>query len=170
MFRRIAEPFIGVAAIIQCRKPVAFQHFEFHVIRRNPAKVADAMHRDRSKVDGRSVSIRLTSKGKKALARDPFEVLVDAVHALDANEQASMHHALHQVLTTVAASGAHRHFGVCPDCTYLGEKIWFRLTTANRSAREWALLGVPIQPKDAGLLCVHFRPKKSEHRDGEHRE
>ena len=44
MFRRIAEPFIGVAAIIQCRKPVAFQHFEFHVIRRNPAKVADAMH------------------------------------------------------------------------------------------------------------------------------
>jgi len=44
MFRRIAEPFIGVAAIIQCRKPIAFQHFEFHVIRRNPAKVADAMH------------------------------------------------------------------------------------------------------------------------------
>jgi uncharacterized membrane protein len=42
MFRRI-EPFIGVAAIIQCRKPVAFQHFEFQVIRRNPAKVADAM-------------------------------------------------------------------------------------------------------------------------------
>jgi hypothetical protein len=23
MFRRIAEPFIGIAAIIQCRKPVA---------------------------------------------------------------------------------------------------------------------------------------------------
>src|SRR6516225_4843124 len=31
------------------------------------------------KVDGRSVSLRLTSKGKKALARDPFEVLVRAV-------------------------------------------------------------------------------------------
>jgi DNA-binding MarR family transcriptional regulator len=126
--------------------------------------------RQRSKADGRSVSLRLTSKGKKALARDPFEVLVDAVDALDANEQTSMHHALHQVLTTVAASGAHRCFGVCQDCTHLGEEIWRSLPTANPSARECALLGVPIQPEDAGLLCVHFRPKKSEHRDGEHRE
>src|SRR4030095_6404921 len=79
--------------------------------------------RQRSKADGRSVSLRLTSKGKKALARDPFEVLVTAVDKLDANQQASMHHALHQVLTTVAASGAHRCFGVCQDCTYLGEEI-----------------------------------------------
>ena len=36
------------------------------------------------KTDGRSVSLRLTSKGKKALARDPFEVLVRAVDSLDA--------------------------------------------------------------------------------------
>jgi DNA-binding MarR family transcriptional regulator len=31
--------------------------------------------RQRSKADRRSVSLRLTNKGKKALARDPFEVL-----------------------------------------------------------------------------------------------
>ena len=31
------------------------------------------------KTDGRSVSLRLTSKGRKALVRDPFEVLVRAV-------------------------------------------------------------------------------------------
>jgi hypothetical protein len=116
-----------------------------------------------------ATSLRLTNKGKKALARDPFEVLVRAVDALDANEQTAMHQALHQVLATVAASGAHRCFGVCQDCTYLGEEIWCSLTTANPSARECALLGVPIQPEDAGLLCVHFRPK-SEHRDGGHRE
>jgi len=35
--------------------------------------------RQRSEADGRSVSLRLTNKGKKALARDPFEVLVRAV-------------------------------------------------------------------------------------------
>ena len=35
--------------------------------------------RQSSKVDKRSVSLRLTSKGKKTLARDPFEVLVRAV-------------------------------------------------------------------------------------------
>jgi DNA-binding MarR family transcriptional regulator len=122
-----------------------------------------------SKVDKRSVSLRLTNKGKKALARDPFEVLVRAVDSLDAKEKAAMHDALHQVLTTVAASGAHRCFGVCQDCTYLGGEIWCNLTTANPSAPECALLGVPIQPEDAGLLCVHFQPK-NEQREGGHRE
>jgi DNA-binding MarR family transcriptional regulator len=52
--------------------------------------------RQRSKADGRSVSLRLTSKGKKALARDPFEVLVRAVDLLDAKERTAMHHAMHQ--------------------------------------------------------------------------
>ena len=56
--------------------------------------------RQRSKADGRSVSLRLTDKGKEALARDPFEVLVRAVDSLDATERTAMHHALHQVLTT----------------------------------------------------------------------
>ena len=157
------------------RNPSAFAEFQA-TTRGTASQAIKALEasgylvRQRSKVDGRSVSLRLTSKGKKALAHDPFEALVAAVDALDINEQASMHHALHQVLTTVAASRAHRCFGVCQDCTYLGEKIWYRLTTANSSARECTLLGVPIQPEDAGLLCVHFRPKKSEHRDGEHRE
>src|SRR5213595_1391062 len=71
--------------------------------------------RQRSEADGRSVSLRLTNKGKKALARDPFEVLVRAVDKLDAKERTAIHHALHQVLTTVAASGALRCLpGLCP--------------------------------------------------------
>ena len=156
------------------RNPSAFAEFQA-TTRGTASQAIKALEargylvRQRSKADGRSVSLRLTRKGKKALARDPFEALVDAVDALDPNEQTSMHHALHQVLTTVSASGAHRRFGVCRDCTYFGEEIWCNLTTANPSARECTLLGVPIQPEDTGLLCVHFRPK-SEHRDGEHRE
>ena len=157
------------------RNPSAFAEFQA-TTRGTASQAIKALEasgylvRQRSKADGRSVSLRLTSKGKKALARDPFEVLVGAVDTLDANEQASMHHALHQVLATVAASGAHRCFGVCQDCTYLGEEIWCSLTAAKTAAaHECALLGVPIQPEDAGLLCVHFQPK-SEHRDGGHRE
>src|SRR6266852_5135236 len=57
------------------------------------------------KTDGRSVSLRLTSKGKKALARDPFEVLVRAVDSLDATERTATRRALHQVLSTLATSG-----------------------------------------------------------------
>src|SRR5438132_5325237 len=53
----------------------------------------------RSKADRRSVSLRLTNKGKKALASDPFEVLVRAVDTLDAKERTEMHHTLHKELT-----------------------------------------------------------------------
>jgi DNA-binding MarR family transcriptional regulator len=125
--------------------------------------------RQRSEADGRSVSLRLTNKGKKALARDPFEVLVCAVDSLDAKEQTAMHHTLHQVLTTVAASGAHRRFGVCQDCTYLGGEMCCNLTSASPSALKCLLFGVPIEPADAGLLCVHFQPRASTARtDGQH--
>ena len=117
----------------------------------------------------RKVSLRLTSKGKKALARDPFEVLVRAVDSLDANERTAMHHTLYKVLTTVAASGARRCFGVCQDCAYLGGAMGRNPTSASSSALECLLFGVPIQSEDAGLLCVHFRPT-SENRDSGHRE
>src|SRR5262249_23806342 len=104
-------------------------------------------------------------KGKKALLRDPFEVLVRAVDLLDAKERTVMHHALHQVLTALAASGAHRRFGVCQDCMYLSGETRCNLTSASSSAPECLLLGVPIEPEDVDLLCVHFRPT-SEHNDG----
>jgi DNA-binding MarR family transcriptional regulator len=120
--------------------------------------------RQRSKADRRSFSLHLTNKGKKAIARDPFEVLVRAVGSLDPEEQTTMRDALHHVLTTVAASGAHRHFGVCQDCAYLGGKTCCGSTSATESTLECLLFGVPIQPEDAGLLCVHFQPM-SEHRE-----
>jgi DNA-binding MarR family transcriptional regulator len=125
--------------------------------------------RQRSQADGRSVTLRLTDKGNEVVARDPFEVLVRAVDSLDAEEQIAMHDALHHVLTTVAASGAHRQFGVCQDCAYLGGEMCCNLTNASPSALKCLLFGVPIEPADAGLLCVHFQPK-SEHREDGHRE
>jgi len=125
--------------------------------------------RQRSKADGRSISLRLTAKGNKALAHDPFEVLVRAVDSLDAKERTVMHLALHQVLTTVVASGTHQRFGVCQDCAYLGGEVCGNLTSAGPSAAECVLFGVPIQPDDVGRLCVHFQ-LTSEHRDDGYRE
>src|SRR5262245_16687217 len=118
--------------------------------------------RQRSKANGRSVSLRLTNKGNKALARDPFEALVRAVDSLDLKERTAMRQALHQLLSTVAASGAHRRFRVCQDCTYFGGERCCNPTIASPS-----LLGVPSQPEDAGLLCVHFQ-LTSNHRSGHH--
>jgi DNA-binding MarR family transcriptional regulator len=118
--------------------------------------------REPFKTDRRCVSLRLTNKGKKALARDPFEVLVRAVDSLDATERTAMRQALHQVLSTLATSGAHRRFGICQDCTHFGREMCSNLPSTVPSAAECLLLSVPIQPEDVGLLCVHFQPM-SEH-------
>jgi DNA-binding MarR family transcriptional regulator len=77
------------------RNPSAFA--EFQATTRGTASQAikalvagGYLVRQRSKADGRSVSLRLTDKGNEALARDPFEVLVRAVDSLDATEQTAM--------------------------------------------------------------------------------
>src|SRR5712671_5490801 len=152
------------------RNPSAFA--EFQATTRGTAtqtiKLLEAggyLVRESSKADRRSIRLRLTSKGKKTLARDPFEVLVRAVDLLDAKERTTMRRALHQVLSTVAASGAHRQIGVCQDCTHFGREVRCNPPSTTRSTAECLLLGVPIQPEEVGLLCVHFQPT-NEHRDG----
>jgi DNA-binding MarR family transcriptional regulator len=114
--------------------------------------------RQRSRADGRSVTLRLTNKGNKAIARDPFEALVRAVGSLNAQVQSAMHDALRQVLTAVVASGAHRHFGICQDCAYLAGETSRSSTGATGSASQCLLFSAPIEPEDARLLCVHFQP------------
>ena len=122
--------------------------------------------RHRSKADGRSVNLRLSNKGKKALASDPFENLVRAVDSLDAEEQPAMHDALDRVLTIMGAEGAHRHFGACQYCAYLGGEACCSSTIASRATLECLLFGVPVEPEDAGLLCVYFNPKSARREDG----
>ena len=125
--------------------------------------------RQRSQADGRSVTLRLTDKGHEVVARDPFEILVRAVDSLNAQEQTAMRDALNHVRTTIAASGAHQHFGVCQDCAYLGGETYCDSTRASQSALGCLLFGVPMEPHDASLLCVHFQPKSERREDG-HRE
>jgi DNA-binding MarR family transcriptional regulator len=151
------------------RNPSAFAEFQA-TTRGTASQAIKALEEDgylvrqRSKADRRSVSLRLTNKGKKALACDPFEVLVRAVDSLDAEQRATMRRALHQVLTTLAVGGAHRRFGICQDCAHFGN-----LPSTGPLAAQCLLLGVAIQSADAGLLCVHFQ-SSSEHHDGEHHE
>src|SRR5215472_15577967 len=147
------------------RTPSAFA--EFQATTRGTAsqaikalEAAGYLVRQRSQADGRSVTLRLTDKAHEVVARDPFEVLVRAVGSLDPQEQTAMRDALRRVLTTLAASGAHQHFGVCRECAHLsGESMG-----ASRSISECLLFGAPIEPDDAVLLCVHFQPK-SERRE-----
>jgi hypothetical protein len=115
--------------------------------------------RQKSETDGRSVSLQLTDNGRDALARDPFEVLMRGVAALDTQQRAAVH-ALQQVLTAVAASGSHRRFGVCRDCCYIGGDICCSLTSMPSSVLECLLLGVPMQPDETELPCVKLSAKE----------
>src|ERR1700685_958422 len=74
------------------------------------------------KTDGRSVSWRLPSKGKKEQAREPSKILGRAVDSLDTTGRTAMRRALHQVLSTLSTRGAHRRIGVCPDCAHFGRE------------------------------------------------
>jgi DNA-binding MarR family transcriptional regulator len=123
--------------------------------------------RQPSKADKRSVSLRLTSKGKKTLGRDPFEILVRVVDSLDAKERTAMRRALRQVVSTLATNGAHKEIGVCQDCTHFGREMGGNLPSTSLAAAECLLLHVPIQPEDLSLLCAHFKPV-NEPRDGAH--
>lgn len=113
----------------------------------------------KSKSDGRSVQLQLTARGRKAVAHDPFEVLVQAIAALDAQRRTGLYTGLQQVLAAVDGDGAHRRFGVCRDCAYIGGDICCNLKGIRAPALECLLLGVPMPPEEAELLCVKFRPK-----------
>src|SRR6516165_10691504 len=120
--------------------------------------------RQRSKADGRSVTLRLTGKGHEVIARDPFEALVRAVGSLKPQEQTAMRDGLRRMLTNLAASGTHQHFGVCRECAHLSGEINANSKSASRSIPGCLLFGAPIEPDDAVLLCAHFQPK-SERRE-----
>jgi DNA-binding MarR family transcriptional regulator len=127
-------------------------------------EVGGYLVRQRSQADGRSVTLRLTDKGHEVVARDPFEALVRAVGSLDPQEQTAMRDALRRVLTTLAASGTHQHFGVCRECAHLSGEMNAHSMGMRPSMPECLLFGAPIEPDDAVLLCVHFQPK-SERRE-----
>lgn len=120
-------------------------------------EAAGYLVRQPCKTDKRSVSIRLTSKGKKTLARDPFEILVRAVGSLDEKEQTAMRRALRRVLSNLEMNDLHRRIGVCRDCAHFGREVYTDPTSTSL-APECLLLGVPIRQEDVGRLCVHFQP------------
>ena len=116
---------------------------------------------EKSEVDGRSVNLQVTERAREALTRDPFEVLVRAVAALDTPQHTALHSGLQQLLVGVAAGGTHRRFGVCQDCSYVAGNIGGDQTGIPASLLECMLLGVAVQSDQTELLCAHFQPKRA---------
>ena len=109
-----------------------------------------------SKTDKRGVSVRLTRKGQRALARDPLEGLVGAISSLSAREQSSLQHSLRRILSAPSLAGGYQQFGTCQDCAYVGGVSCCKQRQKNP---ECLLLGMTIHPDETDLICVHFEPK-----------
>ncbi|MBC9880753.1 MarR family transcriptional regulator [Bradyrhizobium sp. INPA01-394B] len=113
------------------------------------------LERKRSAKDKRSVMLSVTQQGKKFLARDPVNGLVDAIAVLDDGSKISFRDTLRHVLDQADAAEQRHHTDVCKRCIFLRED---RTSSENRTTVEFTcrLFRAPIAEAEIDLLCTSF--------------
>jgi DNA-binding MarR family transcriptional regulator len=113
------------------------------------------LERKRSAEDKRSVMLSLTQKGKKVLVRDPVNVLVDAIAALDDDGKIRLRDALRHVLDQSDVAEQKQHTDVCKRCIFLRED---RISTESRTSAEFTCrrFRATIAEEEIELLCTSF--------------
>jgi len=113
------------------------------------------LERKRSAEDKRSVMLSLTQKGKKVLVRDPVNVLVDAIAALDNEGTIRLRDALRHVLDQSDVAEQQQHADVCKRCIFLRED---RMSTESKTSAEFTcrLFRAAIAEEEIELLCTSF--------------
>ena len=72
-----------------------------------------------SDTDGRSARLDVTENAKAIMARDPFEVVVNAAEALPGRLRGQLVKLLERMLTHVARQRSRPSFGICASCAHL---------------------------------------------------
>jgi DNA-binding MarR family transcriptional regulator len=113
------------------------------------------IERKRSAKDKRSVMLSVTQQGKKFLARDPVNVLVEAISVLDDEAKIHFRDALRHVLDQSDAAEQRHHTDVCKRCIFLRED---RTTADGKTTLEFScrLFRAPIAEQEVELLCTSF--------------
>jgi DNA-binding MarR family transcriptional regulator len=113
------------------------------------------LERKRSAKDKRSVTLSVTQLGKKFLARDPVNVLVDAIAVLDDDGKMRFRDTLRHVLDQSDAVEQRHHTDICKRCIFLRED---RTTTDGKTAPEFTcrLFRATITEAETELLCTGF--------------
>jgi DNA-binding MarR family transcriptional regulator len=111
-----------------------------------------------SDTDGRSARVDLTDNAKAILARDPFQVVVDAAEALSGRLRGQLIKVLEQMLDHVARQRSRPSFGICPSCAHLrsGER---RRTGPCRY--ECGLVNEPLAAEEIEQICIIFQLSKT---------
>ncbi|MCP3446699.1 MarR family winged helix-turn-helix transcriptional regulator [Bradyrhizobium sp. CCGUVB14] len=113
------------------------------------------VERKRSTKDKRSVTLSVTQQGKKFLARDPVNGLVEAIAVLDDDSKLRFRDTLRHVLDQADAAEQRHHTDVCKRCIFLRED---RTASENKTTVEFTcrLFRAPIAEAEIDLLCTSF--------------
>ncbi|WP_234680235.1 MarR family winged helix-turn-helix transcriptional regulator [Bradyrhizobium monzae] len=113
------------------------------------------VERKRSAKDKRSVMLSVTQQGKKFLARDPVNGLVEAIAVLDDDSKIRFRDTLRHVLDQADAAEQRHHTDVCKRCIFLRED---RTSSENKATVEFTcrLFRAPIAEAEVDLLCTSF--------------
>jgi MarR family transcriptional regulator, negative regulator of the multidrug operon emrRAB len=113
------------------------------------------LERKRSAEDKRSVMLNLTQKGKKVLARDPVNILVEAIGALDDEGKIRLRDALRHILDHSDVAEQRQHADVCKRCIFLRED---RAPAEGKTSAEFTcrMFRAAIAEDEIELLCISF--------------
>lgn len=113
------------------------------------------LERKRSAKDKRSVMLSVTQQGKKFLARDPVNGLVDAIAVLDDDGKIRFRDTLRHMLDQSDAAEQRHHTDVCKRCIFLRED---RTASDNKTTVDFTcrLFRAPIAEAEIDLLCTSF--------------
>jgi DNA-binding MarR family transcriptional regulator len=113
------------------------------------------IERKRSATDKRSVLLSVTQQGKKFLARDPVNVLVEAIAVLDDDGNIRFRDTLRHVLDKSDAAEQRHHTDVCKRCIFLRED---RAAADGKTTSDFScrLFRAPISEQEIDLLCTSF--------------
>jgi MarR family transcriptional regulator, negative regulator of the multidrug operon emrRAB len=117
------------------------------------------LERTPSAKDKRSVTLSVTQQGTKFLARDPINVLVDAIDVLDEDGKARFRDALRHILDQSDSTQQRRHADTCRRCMFLKEG---RVNPDSKTSTEFTcrLFRAVIAEADTELLCASFEHRR----------
>ncbi|MCA6123814.1 MarR family transcriptional regulator [Bradyrhizobium sp. WSM 1704] len=117
------------------------------------------IEKSRSAKDKRSVTLDVTQQGKKLLARDPLNVLVNAIAQLDDDRRVGFRDTLRHALDQ-SDTGHQRHRAdICRGCMFLKES---RPSPEGGVSADFTcrLFRAAIADAETLLLCASFEQRK----------
>jgi hypothetical protein len=105
------------------------------------------------------VTLSITQQGTKFLARDPINVLADAIDALDEDGKTRFRDALRHILDQSDTTQQRRHADICRRCMFLKEG---RANPDSKTSTEFTcrLFRAEIAEADIESLCASFEHRR----------